>query len=181
MHRLCAIAGLGAAALVLASCSSSSSPTAHAGPTTSGRQPSVPSASGGHSTANATVPTDCSALKTSTVSAALGGAPVLDSDSEFNTTLQELHCIWYTADAVSEKLSVQLGGADDFIGFYASQEATGVSTYTTVDGFDAGRLYGKSILIAKRNGFAVAVDARTVYPILTAQQVIAVALEATTP
>src|SRR5436190_4336292 len=72
-------------------------------------------------TASATVPRDCSALGTGAVSELLGGAPVLDSDSEFDTTLEQLHCIWYTNDAVTEKVSVQLGVADDFIGFYASQ------------------------------------------------------------
>ena len=126
------------------------------------------------------MPRDCSALETGAVSGLLGGEPVLDSDSEFDTTLQRLHCIWYTNDAVSEKVSVQLGVADDFIGFYASQEGTGTRKYTKVSGFDEGRLYGDDILIAKRNGLAVAVDARSVYPQSTEQQIVAVALEATT-
>jgi hypothetical protein len=134
----------------------------------------------GSSSASATVPRDCSALETSAVSDLLGGAPVLDSDSEFDTTLRQLHCIWYTNEAVSEKVSVQLGVADDFIGFYASQEGTGTSKYTKVSGFDEGRLYGDDILIAKRNGFAVVVDAYSVYPQSTKEQIVAVALEATT-
>lgn len=75
---------------------------------------------------------------------------------------------------------MQLGVADDFIGFYGSQEGTGTSEYTEVDGFDEGRLYGDFILIAKRNGFAVAVDARGVYPPSTEEQIVAVALEAMT-
>jgi hypothetical protein len=133
----------------------------------------------GSSSASATVPRDCSALETSAVSDLLGGVPVLDSDSEFDTTLKQLHCIWYTNEAVTEKVSVQLGVADDFIGFYASQEGTGTSKYTKVSGFDEGRLYGDDILIAKRNGFAVAVDARSVYPQSTEAQIVAVALEAT--
>jgi hypothetical protein len=133
----------------------------------------------GSSSASATVPRDCSALETSAVSDLLGGAPVLDSDSEFDTTLKQLHCIWYTNEAVTEKVSVQLGLADDFIGFYASQEGTGTSKYTKVSGFDEARLYGDDILIAKRNGFAVAVDARSVYPQSTEEQIVAVALEAT--
>jgi hypothetical protein len=126
------------------------------------------------------VPRECSELETGAVSGLLGGEPVLDSDSEFDTTLEQLHCIWYTNDAVSEKLSVQLGVADDFIGFYASQEGTGTSKYTRVSGFDEGRLYGDDILIAKRNGLAVAVDARSVYPQSTEDQIVAVAREATT-
>ena len=133
----------------------------------------------GASTASATVPRDCSELETGAVSDLLGGAPVLDSDSEFDTTLKQLHCIWYTNEAVTEKVSVQLGVADDFIGFYASQEGTGTSKYTKVSGFDEGRLYGDDILIAKRNGFAVAVDARSVYPQSTEEQIVAVALEVT--
>jgi hypothetical protein len=138
------------------------------------------SSGSGSSTASATVPRDCSALQTDAVSGLLGGQPVLDSDSEFDMTLGQLHCIWYTNDAVSEKLSVQLGAADDFIGFYASQEGTGTSKYTKVSGFDEGRLYGDDILIAKRNGFAVVVDARSVYPQSTEEQIVAVAQEATT-
>jgi hypothetical protein len=134
----------------------------------------------GASTASATVPRDCSALEIGAVSELLGGAPVLDSDSEFNTTLKQLHCIWYTNEAVSEKVSIQLGLADDFIGFYGSQEGTGTSKYTKVSGFDEARLYGDDILIAKRNGFAVAVDAGSVYPQSTEEQIVAVALEATT-
>jgi hypothetical protein len=134
----------------------------------------------GSSSASATVPRDCSALETGAVSDMLGGVPVLDSDSEFDTTLKQLHCIWYTNEAVSEKVSVQLGVADDFIGFYASQEGTGTSKYTKVSGFDEGRLYGDDILIAKRNGFAVVVDAYSVYPQATEEQIVAVALEATT-
>jgi hypothetical protein len=145
-----------------------------------------PGASGGSATgsgssaAGATVPRDCSALATGAVSALLGGAPVLDSDSEFDTTLNQLHCIWYTNDAVTEKVSVQLGVADDFLGFYASQEGTGTSKYTEVGGFDEARLYGDDILIAKHNGFAVVVDARSVYPQSTKEQIVAVAREATT-
>ncbi len=134
----------------------------------------------GSSSASATVPRDCSAVETGAVAELLGGAPVLDSDSEFNTTLKELHCIWYTNEAVSEKVSVQLGLAKDFIGFYGSQEGTGTSKYTKVGGFDEGRLYGDDILIAKRNGFAVAVEAGSVYPQSTEDQIVAVALEATT-
>jgi hypothetical protein len=134
----------------------------------------------GSSSASATVPRDCSALETGAVSDLLGGAPVLESDSEFNTTLKQLHCTWYTNEAVSEKVSVQLGLDDDFIGFYGSQEGTGTSKYTKVSGFDEARLYGDDILIAKRNGFAVAVDARSVYPQSTEEQIVAVALEATT-
>ena len=134
----------------------------------------------GSSSGSATVPRDCSALETGAISDLLGGAPVLDSDSEFDTTLKQLHCIWYTNEAVTEKVSVQVGLADDFIGFYASQEGTGTSKYTKVGGFDEGRLYGDDILIAKRNGFAVAVDARSVYPQSTEEQIVAVALEETT-
>jgi hypothetical protein len=137
------------------------------------------SSSSGSRTASATVPRDCSALGTGAVSELLGGAPVLDSDSEFDTTLKQLHCIWYTNEAVTEKVSVQLGLADDFIGFYASQEGTGTRKYTKVSGFDEGRLYGDDILIAKRNGLAVAVDARSVYPQSTEEQIVAVALEVT--
>ena len=138
------------------------------------------SSSSGSSAASATVPRDCSALETGAVSELLGGEPVLDSDSNFDTTLRELHCIWYTNDAVSEKVSVQLGLAADFIGFYGSQEGTGTSKYTKVGGFDEGRLYGDDILIAQRNGLAVAVDAGSVYPQSTQEQIVRVALAATT-
>jgi hypothetical protein len=108
----------------------------------------------------------------------LGGTPVLDTDSEYDSDLRELHCIWYTNDAVSEKLSVQLGAEDRFLGFWASQEGTGTSKYTNVDGFDEGRLYGDDILIAKGNGLAVVVDARQVYPQSTKEQIVAVGHEA---
>jgi hypothetical protein len=146
----------------------------------SGSSSSASSSSSGSRTASATVPRDCSALETGAVSELLGGVPVLDSDSNFNTTLKELHCIWYTNDAVSEQVSVQLGLADDFIGFYASQEGTGTRKYTKVSGFDEARLYGDDLLIAKRNGLAVAVDAGLVYPQSTQEEIVAVALEATT-
>jgi hypothetical protein len=134
----------------------------------------------GSSSASATVPRDCSAVETGAVAELLGGVPILDSDSEFNTTLKELHCIWYTNEAVSEKVSVQLGLAKDFIGFYGSQEGTGTSKFTKVSGFDEGRLYGDDILIAKRNGFAVAVDTGSVYPQSTEDQIVAIAEDATT-
>jgi hypothetical protein len=185
--RTLTIVAVCVAMLVVASWSSSSKPSVEAGGSATPASQSSTSASGSSAStastsgkaADAAVPTDCSALKTAAVEAMLGGTPVLDSDSEFNETLKELHCIWYTNDAVSEKVSVQLGGAKDFIGFYGSQEGTGTSTFTKVDGFDDGRLYGDDILIAKRNGFAVAVDARSVFPKVTQAQMVAVAQEAT--
>lgn len=125
------------------------------------------------------MPTDCSEVTTDAVEELLGGKPVLDPDSGYESTLEQLHCIWNTSEEVTENVSVQLGVDDDFIGFSASQEATGTSEYTEVDGFDEGRLYGNGILIAKRNGLAVVVDARLVSPESTEEQLVAVALEAT--
>jgi hypothetical protein len=168
--------------VVLASCSGSSKPSVQAGDgATSASQSSTSAASGGGKAANATVPTDCSALQTTAVSALLDGTPVLDSESGFNTTVKVLHCAWFGDDVAKGTVSVQLGGADQFIGFYASQEGTGTKTFTKVDGFDEGRLYGKDIFIAKRNGFAVRVDVRSVFPKPTQEQIVAVAQEATSP
>ena len=187
MHWISRTVAVSVAVLAVASCSSSSKPSVQAsdGATTasqsSASQSSTSAASGGGKAATANVPTDCSALMTDAVAALLGGTPVLDTDSEFDTTLEELHCIWYTSDAVTEKVSVQLADVSHFIGFYGSQEGTGTSTFTKVNGFDEGRLYGEEILIAKRNGFAVAVDARSVFPKATQDQIVAVAQEATTP
>jgi hypothetical protein len=180
MHRFARTAAVSIAALVVMSCSSNSDPAVQANGETPSTDAGAPSTAGGdEDAANAAVPGDCSDLETAAVADMLGGTPVLDPDSEFNTTLEQLHCIWNTEEAVTEKVSVQLGVADDFIGFYGSQEGTGISEFTEVDGFDEGRLYGEEILIAKRNGFAVAVDARSVFPTPTTDQIIAVALEAT--
>ena len=52
--------------------------------------------------------------------------------------------------------------------------------HQSLSGFDQGRLYGDDIIIAKRNGFTVVVDAGSVYPQSTEDQIVAVALEATT-
>jgi hypothetical protein len=180
VHWISRTAAVGVAVLAVASCSSSSKPSVQvSGGATSASQSSTSAASGGGKATTASVPTDCSALKTAAVAALLGGTPILDTDSEFNTTLKELHCIWYTSDAVTEKVSVQLADASHFIGFYGSQEGTGISTFTKVDGFDEGRLYGDEILIAKRNGFAVAVDTRSAFPKPTQAQIVAIAIEAT--
>lgn len=171
-----------AVAIVLAACSGNTEPSVQGGGgTTASQTVAASAADAGGDAASAAVPRECSALETGAVAALLDGPPVLDPDSGFDTTLEQLHCIWNTDEAVTEKVSVQLGVADDFIGFYASQEGTGISEYTEVDGFDEGRLYGEYILIAKRNGFAVAVDARGVSPPSTEEQIVAVALEATTP
>jgi hypothetical protein len=177
-------AAVSVAVVILAACSSDSKPTVQASDSSSSSSSSTSASQTASSTASdgaasGTVPHDCSGLKTTAVAALVAGTPVLDPDSKFNTTLKELQCIWSTKEAITEKVSVQLGVADDFIGFWGSQEGTGTSTYTNVSGFDEGRLYGKDILIAKRNGFAVAVDAGSVYPQATQEQIVAVALEAT--
>jgi hypothetical protein len=173
-------AAVSVAVVILAACSSDSKPTVQASDSSSSTSASqTTSSTASDGAASGTVPHDCSALKTTAVAALVAGTPVLDPDSKFNTTLKELQCIWSTNEAITEKVSVQLGVADDFIGFWGSQEGTGTSTYTNVSGFDEGRLYGKDILIAKRNGFAVAVDAGSVYPQATQEQIVAVALEAT--
>jgi hypothetical protein len=131
---------------------------------------------------DAAVPTDCSEVTTDALAEAWSGEPILDTeDSHYEPPIEELRCEWYSDAQASEQITVQLSIESNYIGYYSSQEATAAGEYTTVEGFDDGRLYEDDrLMLGKRNGFVVAVDASGAESV-TDEQMVAVALELTPP
>lgn len=128
------------------------------------------------------MPTDCSEVTTDALAEAWGAEPILDAeDSHYEDPIEELRCEWYSDAQATEQITLQLSIVSNYIGYYASQEASAAGEFATVDGFDDGQLYEDDrLMLGKRNGFVVAIDASGA-PSVTDEHMESIALDATTP
>jgi hypothetical protein len=117
-------------------------------------------------------PPSCDAIPQEALSDVLGGTVVVGSGSRSDRIAVTCEFQATTANNSLNDLYVQLPMSivDGFLGLTASQEGTGTREYVTVPGFDEGRLYGDSILIAQIGGRAIEIAVEHVFPPPTVDQ-----------